>query len=48
MAVNLLLIAHYFDISVAPSDYKIGLNPFPTAAPNKKLKFRIDARRNDF
>ena len=48
MAVNLLLIAHHFDISVAPSDYEIGFNPFPTAAPNKKLKFRIDRRRNRF
>ena len=48
MAVNLLLIAHYFDISVVPSDYEIGFNPFPTAAPNRKLKFRIDQRRNGF
>ncbi len=48
MAVNLLLIAHRFDISVAPSDYEMGFNPFPTAAPNKKLKFRIDRRRNRF
>ena len=48
MAVNLLLIAHYFNISVVPSDYEIGFNPFPTAAPNKKLKFRIEKRRNGF
>ena len=48
MAINLLLIAHYFNISVLPSDYEIGFNPFPTAAPNKKLKFRIDKRRNGF
>ena len=48
MAVNLLLIAHYFNISVEPSDYEMGFNPFPTAAPNRKLKFRIDERRNEF
>ena len=48
MAVNLLLIAHYFNISVEPSDYEMGFNPFPTAAPNRKLKFRIDERRNGF
>ena len=48
MAVNLLLIAHNFNISVVPSDYEMGFNPFPTAAPNRKLKFRIDERRNGF
>ena len=48
MAVNLLLIAYYFDISVTPANYEIGFNPFPTAAPNKKVKFRIDERRNGF
>ncbi len=48
MAVNLLLIAHYFNISVTPANYEIGFNPFPTAAPNKKVKIRIDERRNGF
>ena len=48
MAVNLMLITHYFNISVVPSDYEIAFNPFPTSAPNKKLKFRIDERRNGF
>ena len=48
MAVNLLLIARYFNISVVPPDYEIGFNPFPTAAPNRKLKFRIDERRAAF
>lgn len=48
MSVNLMLIAHYFNISVVPSDYEIAFNPFPTSAPNKKLKFRIDERRNGF
>ena len=48
MAVNLMMIAHYYNISVVPSDYEIAFNPFPTSAPNKKLKFRIDERRNGF
>ena len=48
MAVNLMLITHYFNISIVPSDYEIAFNPFPTSAPNKKLKFRIDERRNGF
>ena len=48
MAVNLLLIARHFNLSVVPPDYEIGFNPFPTAAPNRKLKFRIDERRTGF
>ncbi len=46
MAVNLLLAARRFDIGVAPSNYELGFNPFPTAAPNRKLGFRVHARRN--
>ena len=41
MVVNILLIAHHFKLELQPAGYKIGINPFPTAAPNKKLKFRI-------
>lgn len=48
MAVNLLMIAYHFNISVTPSDYEMGFNPFPTSAPNAKLKFTITERRNSF
>lgn len=48
MAINLLLIAYHFDISVVPSDYEMGFNPFPTSAPNSKFRFTIDKRRHDF
>ena len=48
MAINLLFIAHYFDISVVPSDYEMAFNPFPTSAPNSKLRFRITKRRHNF
>ena len=41
MAVNLLLIAYHLQLEVVPDNYKMGINPFPTLAPNKKLKFRI-------
>ena len=41
MVVNLLLIAYHTRLEVVPADYKIGINPFPTAAPNRKMKFRI-------
>ena len=41
MAVNLLLIAYHVKLEVTPESYKLGINPFPTAAPNKKLTFRV-------
>ena len=41
MGVNVLLIAYHLDLEVLPEDYKLAINPFPTAAPNKKLKFRV-------
>ena len=41
MAVNLLLIAYHLKLEVVPVNYKIGINPFPTSAPNKKMKFRV-------
>ena len=41
MAVNLLLIAYHLKLEVAPADYRMGINPFPTSAPNRKLKFRV-------
>lgn len=41
MAVNVLLIAHHLQLEVVPADYQVGINPFPTSAPNKKMKFRV-------
>ena len=41
MVVNILFIAHHVKLEVQPTDYTLGINPFPTAAPNKKMKFRI-------
>lgn len=41
MGVNLLLIAHHLKLEVLPKDHKLVINPFPTAAPGKKLKFRV-------
>ena len=47
MAVNLLMIAHYFEIEVSPRDFKFKVNPFPSQSPSKKLKYRIAARRHE-
>ncbi len=41
MAVNLLLIACHSTLELVPEDYKLRINPFPTAAPNRKMKFRV-------
>lgn len=42
MVVNLLFIAHHVQLEVRPENYlDVGINPFPTAAPSKKLKFRV-------
>ena len=41
MAVNILLIAYHMKLEVMPANYKLGMNPFLTSAPNKKLKFRV-------
>ena len=41
MAINLLLIAHHVTLEMVPSNYTLGINPFPTAAPDRKLKFRV-------
>ena len=49
LAVNLLMLAHYFTIEVSPAKYaqKIRFNPFPSLKPSKKLKFRISEQRRE-
>ena len=46
MVVNLLVIAHHLELQMLPESYKLRINPFPTAAPSKKLKFRVAKVRN--
>ena len=41
MVVNLLVIAHHLELEMLPADYRMRINPFPTAAPRKKLAFRV-------
>ena len=47
MAVNLLIIAHYFTLRVYPEDYKLGITAFPSMKPNKKLKFHIAEQKHE-
>jgi cytochrome P450 len=47
LAVNLLIIAHYFTLRVYPEDYELRISPFPSMKPNKKLKFHITEQRRE-
>ena len=48
MTINLLMIAHYFELEVLPSSYPVKINPFPTCTPRKSLKLRIKSKRPIF
>jgi cytochrome P450 len=47
LAVNVLMVAHYFDIDVYPRDYKLGFAPLPSMKPNKKLRFQVVEKRQE-
>ena len=47
MAVNLMIIAHYFTLRVYPEDYELRISPFPSMKPSKKLKFHIAEQRRE-
>ena len=49
LAVNLLMLAHYFTIEVTPAKFvrNLRFNPFPSLKPSKKLKFRISEQRRE-
>ena len=47
LAVNVLIIAHYFDLEVSPANYKLRFSPLPSMKPSRKLKFRIAAQRHE-
>ena len=45
LTVNVLMVAHYFNITVSPENYKLKLIALPNTKPSKKLKFRIAEQR---
>ena len=47
LAVNVLMLAHYFTIKVSPADYKLKFSPLPSMKPNKKLRFLITEQRRE-
>lgn len=46
MAIDLLMIAHYFDLEleVAPKNYKLKISPFASMSPNKKFSDKTPDR----
>ena len=47
LAVNVLMVAHYFTLKVSPANYKLRFSPLPSMKPSKKLKFHIAEQRRD-
>ena len=47
LAVNVLMVAHYFTLKVSPANYKFRFNPLPSMKPSKKLKFHIAEQRRE-
>ncbi len=47
LAINLLMLVHHFRFELAPADYQLRINPFPTMAPTRKMKLRIAEKRHE-
>ena len=47
LTINLLMVAHYFTLQVAPANYKLRFSPLPFMKPSKELEFHIAERRRD-
>ena len=47
LAVNVLMVAHYFTIEVSPPNYMLQFSPIPSMKPSKKLKFHVAEKRRE-
>ena len=47
LAVNVLMVAHYFNLKVAPKNYRLKFSALPSTKPNKKLKFHVAEQRHE-
>ena len=47
LAVNVLMVAHYFRLEVTPANFKLRFSPLPSMKPSKKLKFVISEQRRE-
>lgn len=46
LTLNLLMVAHYFEMQIKPTRYQLKISAFPSLAPNNKLKFTIAKQRH--
>ena len=47
LAVNVLMVAHYFTLEVSPAKYNLRFSPIPSMKPSKNLKFRVAEKRRE-
>ena len=47
LAINLLMMVHYYELEIAPKRYRLKISPFPSMSPNKKLKIRVVEQRRE-
>ena len=47
LAVDVLMVAHYFKLEVYPANFKFRFNPIPSMKPSKKLKFHVAEQRHE-
>ena len=47
IAVNLMIIAHYFTLRPYPENREMQISPFPSMSPGKKLKFHVAEQKRE-
>ena len=47
LAVNVLMIAHYFTLEVSPENYVLRFSPLPSMKPSRNLKFHVAERKRE-
>ncbi|MXY85315.1 MAG: cytochrome P450 [Chloroflexi bacterium] len=47
MAVDLMMIAHYFDLEIQPANAKLRISPIPSLSISNKVKFHISRKRRE-
>lgn len=47
LAINLLMLAHYFKIELARPHKDLPMDPLPSQSPSNKLKFRLVEQRHE-
>ncbi len=47
LAINLLMMVHYYELEIAPKNYKFKISALPSMSPSKKFKIRVAGQRHD-